>query len=59
MKDLFVCFLIACIAVFCCIISYRCGFTTGQANCPIKYAVCDNGTCILSDVPPAVYYQIK
>ena len=53
MKDLFIWLLIACIAIFCCIISYRYGFNTGQASCPIKYAICENGTCVLSDIPPA------
>ena len=52
MKDLFLWFLVAFIAVCACVISYRYGLTTGQAACPIKYAICENGTCVLSDVPP-------
>ena len=52
MKDLFIWFCVAFIAVCACIVSYRYGFTAGQVACPVKYAVCDNGTCVLSDIPP-------
>ena len=51
MKDLYIWFLVAFIAVCACTLSYRYGFTTGQASCPIKYAICENGTCELSDLP--------
>ena len=53
MKDYFVWFCVAFIAVCACIVSYRYGVTTGQSSCPVKYAVCENGTCVLSDTPPA------
>ena len=53
MKDLFVWFCVAFFIVGACIVSYRIGFTQGAASCPIKYAICDNGTCVLSDTPPA------
>jgi hypothetical protein len=49
MKDLFVWFCVAFIAVCGCVLSYR----AGAASVPIKYAICENGTCVLSDVPPA------
>jgi len=49
MKDLFVWFCVAFIAVCGCILSYRCGLAVGQSNCPVKYAICENGTCTLSD----------
>ena len=52
MKDLFIWFCVAFIAVCACIFSYRYGFITGQANCPIKYAVCENGTSVLRDSLP-------
>lgn len=51
MKDLFIWFCVAFIALSACIISYRCGFDAGQAACPVKYAVCENGTCVLSQTP--------
>lgn len=35
--------------------AYVYGYNKGLAACPVKYAICDNGTCILSDVPPAGY----
>lgn len=53
MKDYFVWILVVFIAVCGCILSYRYGYTTGQAACPVKFAVCENGTCVLSDNPPA------
>ena len=53
MKDLFIWILVFFIVICSCMISYRYGFTSGQANCPVKYAVCENGTCVLSDTPPA------
>ena len=52
MKNLFVWFCVAFFIVGACIVSYRYGLATGQATCPIKYAVCENGTCVLSDTPP-------
>jgi hypothetical protein len=52
MKDLFLWILVAFIALCGCVISYRYGLTTGQAACPIKYAICENGTCVLSDTAP-------
>ena len=55
MKYLFIWLLLIFIAVCACVLSYK----AGVASVPIKYAICDNGTCILSDVPPAVYYQTK
>jgi hypothetical protein len=33
--------------------AYVYGYNKGLASCPVKYAVCENGTCTLSDVPPA------
>jgi len=59
MKDLFIWFLAVFIAICACVVSYRYDFTTGQTSCPVKYAICENGTCVLSDLPPAVYYQNK
>jgi hypothetical protein len=59
MKDIFVWFCVAFIAACACIVSYRYGVAVGQSNGPVKYAICDNGTCVLSDVPPDVYYQNK
>jgi hypothetical protein len=41
------------VAILASIYCYRIGFTQGAASCPIKYAICDNGTCVLSDTPPA------
>lgn len=41
------------VAILASIYCYRIGFTQGAASCPIKYAICDNGTCVLSDSPPA------
>jgi len=58
MKDLFVWFCVAFIAVCGCIVSYRYGITIGQSSYPVKYAVCENGTCILSDIAPD-YQGIK
>ena len=52
MKNLFIWFLVAFIAICGCIISYRYGFAAGQSTCPIKYAICENGTCVISDIPP-------
>ncbi len=34
------------------VLCYRIGYAQGQSNCPIKYAVCENGTCIIRDSPP-------
>ena len=48
MKDLFIWFLVAFISVCACILSFR----AGLASVPIKYAVCENGTCVLSDKAP-------
>ena len=31
---------------------YRIGYAHGQAACPVKYAICENGTCVLSDKAP-------
>lgn len=35
--------------------AYVYGFNKGLASAPVKYAVCENGTCILSDTLPAGY----
>jgi hypothetical protein len=48
MKDLFIWIIVAFIAVCACILSYR----AGLASAPVKYAICENGTCILSDQAP-------
>ncbi|MFA5401135.1 MAG: hypothetical protein WC359_11875 [Dehalococcoidia bacterium] len=55
MKDFFIWFCVVFIAVSACIVSYRCGFDAGQAACPVKYAVCENGTCVLTETPPLRY----
>jgi|GEM_PF-2305163 len=52
MKNLYAWILIIFIAVCACILSYRYGVGVGQASCPVKYAVCENGTCVLSEMPP-------
>ena len=52
MKDLFIWLTVAFIAACGCIVSYRYGLTVGQSSCPVKYAVCENGTCVLSDTAP-------
>ena len=49
MKDLFVWFCVAFIAVCACVLSYR----AGAASVPMKYAVCENGTCVITDKAPA------
>ena len=51
MKSLAAIFFI--IAILSSIYCYRIGFTQGAASCPIKYAICENGTCVLSDSPPS------
>jgi len=52
MKDLFIWFCVAFIAVSACVVIYRYGFVSGAASVPVKYAVCENGTCIFSEIPP-------
>jgi hypothetical protein len=53
MKDYYAWFIVVFLAICCCILSYRHGFAVGQSTCPIKYAICENGTCVLSDIPPS------
>jgi hypothetical protein len=53
MRNIFAWVLIVFIAVCCCIVSYRYGFAVGQTSCPVKYAVCENGTCVLSETAPS------
>lgn len=48
MKDLFIWFTVVFIAVCACILSYK----AGVASVPIKYAVCENGTCVITDKAP-------
>ena len=48
MKDLFTWFCILFIATCACVLSYK----AGAASVPIKYAICENGTCVLSDKAP-------
>ena len=52
MKDLFVWFCVVFLAICCALSGYKVGYDTGARNCPVKYAVCENGTCILSDQVP-------
>jgi hypothetical protein len=52
MKDYFIWFLILFVAVAGCIVSWKYGFAAGAASVPPKYAVCENGTCVLSDKAP-------
>jgi hypothetical protein len=52
MKYIYVWILATFIVICTCILIYQYGYTTGQASCPVKYAVCENGTCVLSDKPP-------
>lgn len=47
---IFVC--IAILFILASVLCYKIGYAQGQQNCPVKYAVCDNGTCVLSDSPP-------
>jgi len=52
LKDLFIWLTVAFIAACGCIVSYRYGFSSGAASSPVKYVVCDNGTCTLSETVP-------
>lgn len=33
--------------------AYVYGYNKGVASCPVKYAICENGTCVLSNLPPS------
>ena len=48
MKNIFIWFLILFIGACVCFLSYK----AGAASVSIKYAVCDNGTCVISDKAP-------
>lgn len=43
---------ICIVAILASVYCYRVGYAQGQAACPVKYAVCENGTCVLSDTAP-------
>jgi len=58
MKDFFIWFCVAFIAVSACVVSYRYGFIAGRAACPVKYAVCENATCVLTEKPPPEPLQL-
>jgi hypothetical protein len=45
-------FIICIVAILASVYCYRIGYAQGQEKCPVKYAVCENGTCVLSDSPP-------
>ena len=52
MKDIYFWILAAFVAVSACVVCFNYGYVTGAKSAPMKYAICENGTCVISDKAP-------
>jgi len=52
LKDIYFWILAAFVAVSACVVCFNYGYVTGAKSAPMKYAICENGTCVISDKAP-------